>query len=183
MATAPTLPLVSVDEYLNSSYEHDVDFVEGVLVERGMPTIAHSLLQNLLLLYFAQYEKQFRFKALAEARTQVVERARYRVPDVVLCPRPLPHGKFIDVAPLAVMEILSPDDRITDTLSRFRDYEQILGVPGIVLMDPEQYIAYGFKNGSLIETVFQSLEIRGGSERVPFDTAVLFERLRSERDE
>lgn len=177
------LPLVSVDEYLNSSYEHDMDFVDGVLVERGMPTIAHSLLQKLLLLHFAQYEEQFGFRALSEARTQVVERSRYRVPDVVLCPRPLPRGKFIDVAPLAVMEILSPDDRITDTLFRFRDYEQILGVKSIVLMDPEEYVVYGFKNGSLIETAFQSLEIRTGSEHVPFDTGALFERLRSERDE
>ncbi len=49
MATAPVAPLVSMDEYLTSSYEHDVDFVDGVLVERGMPTITHSLLQAILL--------------------------------------------------------------------------------------------------------------------------------------
>src|SRR5438105_3551590 len=40
MAVVPSPPLVSVDEYLNSSYHPDVEYVDGVLVERGMPTIA-----------------------------------------------------------------------------------------------------------------------------------------------
>ena len=49
MANAPTLPLVSVEEYLNTSYEHDMEFVDGVLIERGMPTQAHSILQSLIV--------------------------------------------------------------------------------------------------------------------------------------
>src|SRR4051812_6546936 len=34
MAAAPTVPPVSVDEYMNTSYRPDVEFVDGVLVER-----------------------------------------------------------------------------------------------------------------------------------------------------
>jgi len=48
MASAPTLPLVSVEEYLRTGYEHDMEFVEGVLIERGMPTPAHSALQTIV---------------------------------------------------------------------------------------------------------------------------------------
>ena len=66
MATAPTLPLVSVDEYLNSSYEPDMEFVDGVLIPRGMPTIAHSLLQKLLLFWFADFEDELSFEAMQE---------------------------------------------------------------------------------------------------------------------
>jgi hypothetical protein len=41
-----------------------LEFVEGILIERGIPTIAHSILQKLLLLYFAQYESVMGFVAL-----------------------------------------------------------------------------------------------------------------------
>ena len=118
MATAPNFPLVSVDEYLSSSYEHDVEFVEGILIERGMPTIAHSILQKLLLLYFAQYESAMGFVALPEVRTKIGNLARYRIPDVMLCPRPLPKGRICDVEPWVVVEVLSPDDTLAGTRSR-----------------------------------------------------------------
>ena len=80
MATAPTPPLVSVDEYLNTSYEQDVEFVDGRLVGKGMPTAFHQLLSAILLRWFFQYETEFRFKALADVRTQIIKRARYRLP-------------------------------------------------------------------------------------------------------
>jgi Uma2 family endonuclease len=175
MATAPTLPLVSVDEYLNSSYEHDMDYVDGVLVERGMPTVPHSLLQMIIGAYLRTLEQAHGFKVLPEARTQIIARSRYRVPDIVLCPAPLPK-KIIDVVPLGVIEILSPDDRMSDTLERFRDYSQI-GVQSLVLLDPERYVAWRFDNGSLIQAPVQHLG------KVPFDSEAIFEQLRSELTE
>ena len=71
MATAPTTPLVSVDEYLNSSYRPDVEYVDGYLVKRSVPTYLHSILQAILVSYFRQFEKQYKFKALPELRTQI----------------------------------------------------------------------------------------------------------------
>jgi len=107
---------MGVDEYLNSSFRRDIEYVDGVLVERGMPTIAHSVLQMILIYYFAQYRRAFRFLPLPEVRTQIVERARYRIPDVMLCPTPLPAGKVVTSVPWAVVEILSPDDRMPEQL-------------------------------------------------------------------
>jgi Uma2 family endonuclease len=181
MATAPTVPLVSVDEYLNSSYEHDMEYVDGVLVERGMPTIPHSLLQKLILLWFAQHETPLRFEALQEVRTQIIRGARYRIPDVMLCPRPLPKGRICDVVPSAIIEILSPEDTVSGTRDRFRDYMGI-GVQQLILMDPEEYIAYRFENGSLIENRFTTLSLQNGST-VPFDSDELFARLRAKLTE
>jgi hypothetical protein len=37
--------VVSVDQYLNSSYHPDREFVDGTLEERGTPTITHGLLR------------------------------------------------------------------------------------------------------------------------------------------
>jgi hypothetical protein len=42
MATAPTVPYVSVDEYLESGYHPDKEYVDGVLVDRATPTFAHG---------------------------------------------------------------------------------------------------------------------------------------------
>src|SRR5207253_2349192 len=38
--------LISVDEYLNSSYDPDVEYVDGVLVERNVGDLLHSLTQR-----------------------------------------------------------------------------------------------------------------------------------------
>jgi len=172
--------MVSADEYLSSGYHPDREYVDGVLVERDVPTIAHSLLQAILSEHFRKYRKQFRLAALSDARTQIVERARYRIPDVMLCPVPLPAGKIVNSIPWAVIEILSPDDSLSGQLARFRDYEQI-GVRHMVLLDPEELIAYRFENGSLIETRFTSLDLPPGT--LPFDTEALFRQLVEERNE
>jgi Uma2 family endonuclease len=180
MAVASVIPIASVDEYLSSGYHPEREYVEGVLVERYVPTIAHSLLQVILAEYFRRHRKQFRFAALSEARTQIVERARYRVPDMMLCPVPLPPGKVVNTIPWAVIEILSPDDTLSEQLARFRDYKNI-GVRHMVLLDPEEFIAYRFENRALIETQFTSLELPSGD--LPFDTEVLFRQLEEERNE
>jgi Uma2 family endonuclease len=181
MAVAPTPPLVSAEEYLNSGYHPDREYVDGVLVERSVPTIAHGLLQAILSEHFRRYRKQFRFAALSETRTQIVERARYRIPDLMLFPIPLPAGKIVDATPWAVIEILSPDDRLSDQLARFRDFKRI-GVPHMVLLDPEDLVAYRVdENGSLIETRFTSLDLPTGD--LPFDTEALFRQLVEERNE
>lgn len=182
MSTAPMLPHVPVDEYLTSSYHPDMEYVDGVLVERGMPTIFHGLLQVILTAYFRQFERQHRYKVLAKARTQIIERARYRIPDILLCSMPIPKARIVNVTPLAVVEILSPDDRTSDTLARFRDYSSI-GVPTIVQMDPEEHIAHRFEAGSLLQTQFQGLYLPHVNLSLPFDSEALFAQLRAEYEE
>lgn len=179
MATALTLPLVPVDEYLNTSYRPDMEYVDGVLVERSMPTIPHGLLQFILGSHFRPLEQQYRFKVLPEIRTEIIERARYRIPDVLLCAKPIPSGRIMNITPFTVIEVLSPEDKFTETLSRFRDYEGI-GVKTIVEMDPERYVAYRYEAGSLLETRFQSLYLPHMDVLMPFDSEALFEQLRAE---
>jgi Uma2 family endonuclease len=179
MAALANPPLVPVDEYLNSSYRPDMEYVDGVLVERGMPTIAHSLLQMILIQHFGRHQKALRFLSLPEVRTQIVERARYHIPDVILCPLPLPPGKVVTAVPWAVVEVVSPDDRLPEQLERFRDYKRI-GVRHVVLLDPEQLLAWRFEEGSLLQTRFTSLDLPSGS--LPFDTEMLFGQLAATRE-
>lgn len=176
MASAPTLPFVSVEEYLITSYEPDMEYVDGVLVERGEHTVPHNLLDKMLLFWFAQFEANLRFRALHEIRTQIVERARYRLPDILLVPLPL-RSNICNVVPWVVIEIVSPDDTIGKTRARFLDYSR-LGVLHIIQMDPEECVAHRYSEGSMIQTRFESLELPTGT--VPFDSEELFRRLRAE---
>jgi Uma2 family endonuclease len=179
MASAPAPPLVSADEYLNTSYRPDKEYVDGVLVERSEPTFFHALLQIIVGTYLRQFEQQYRFKVLPELRTQIIEGARYRIPDLLLCATPTPKKRIMTVPPLVVIEVLSPDDRMTESLERFREYEAI-GVGIIIQMDPEKYIAHRFEAGSLFEMRFTSLYLPHVKASFPFDSQALFEQLRSE---
>jgi Uma2 family endonuclease len=180
MAAAPVSPLVPVDEYLNSSYRPDMEYVDGVLVERSMSTIAHSLLQMILIQYLGRLQDSFGFLPLPEVRTQIVERARYRIPDIMLFPTPLPPGKVVTSVPWAIIEILSPEDRMPAQLERCRDYSQI-GVRHVILLDPERLVAYRFEEGSLLQTQFTSLGVPSGS--MPFDTTDIFGQVAERRGE
>lgn len=177
MAAIPNHPaLVSAEEYLSTSYRPEMEFVDGVLEERGMPTELHGLFQALLAAYFWVHRKQFRFAVSVASRTQIQADVRYRVPDIVLAPLPVEHGVVTRV-PWAVVEIQSPDDRPGKMLRRFRDLES-RGIRHIVWMDPEERIAARFENGALIETIFATLELPSGT--LPFDSEALFQQLADE---
>jgi Uma2 family endonuclease len=122
METAPASPSVPVDDYLNTSFRPDVEYADGYLVERSVPTYLHSLLQAILIAYSRQFENECKFKTLPELRTQIVERARYRIPDILLCATPTGIQTIMNETPLAVIEVLSPGDTVIETLRRFRDY-------------------------------------------------------------
>jgi len=98
----------------------------------------------------------------------------------MLCPLPLPSGRVVTRPPWAVIEILLPDDGLSEQLAGCRDYQQF-GVRHVVLLDPENLIAYSFENGALIQTQFTSLELPTGN--LPFDTEALFRQLVEERQE
>jgi Uma2 family endonuclease len=174
MAAETALPFVSVEEYLNTCYlDGDREYVDGVIVERNVGTLPHSLLQKILLKHFAGHEN-IGFVVLPECRTRVAA-SRFRVPDVVLIPQPFNRkAKFYDAVPIAVIEILSPEDRLNAVLARFQDYDA-LGVRFIVQMDPERRVTHVYEHGSLIQRELTSLE--HGEKSIPFDTRALFAEL------
>lgn len=180
IATAPTAPIVSVDEYLKSSYRPDLEYVDGCLVERSVPTYLHSILQAILVAYFRQYERECRFKVLPELRTQIVEGRRYRIPDLLLCAVPTRIDKIMNETPLAVIEVLSPGDTVRETMQRYKDYSSP-GVLHIIQMDPESQVAHRFRDGSLIQTRFETLPVEHTT--IPFDSDYLFGELRREIEE
>jgi Uma2 family endonuclease len=115
-----TAALVSVEEYLNTSYQDgDREYVDGLIVERNVGELEHADIQGLLILQLSK-----RYPSLwvrPEVRVQV-SALRFRVPDVVIVNGPRPEGRIITAPPLAVAEVLSPDDRAVDLEEKIADY-------------------------------------------------------------
>jgi Uma2 family endonuclease len=177
MSTAPTLPLMSVEEYLNSSWQPDMEFVDGVLLERNVGTLPHGSLQGILLVYLDTLRREFRIRAFPETRLKVSGR-RYRVPDVMVVSTPLDtRARTYEGVPLIIVEVLSPEDRLNDVVQKFKDYAT-LGVPHSILLDPVERVTYTFRDGYLVGGHITSLDLPDGRS-IPFPT----ERLMAQLDE
>ncbi|HJZ96377.1 MAG TPA: Uma2 family endonuclease [Candidatus Solibacter sp.] len=176
MAASPTPPLVSVEEYLHTSYpDGDREYLDGVVVNRNLGTPAHSVLQKILTVHFAAYEKQFDLAVRPECRT-LIEHTCYREPDLIVMKRPFQQSdRVIFDTPLLIVEILSPNDTVRSTMHRFRDYDR-LGVPYIIQMDPEDRTTFVYVSGDLVRRDLTSIDVPGGAQ-MPFDSRALLAKL------
>ena len=74
--------------------------------------------------------------------------------------------------PIAVIEVLSPEDRISRYQERFQDYRQ-MGIRHIWVVDPQTRRGYDCSIGSWIET--NSLAVENSS--IAVDLSVIFAEL------
>lgn len=126
--------LVSAEQYLRTSFEHDAEFVEGRIVERPVPTWDHASMQGFLIRELWAIGRRLGLFAVPEQRVQVHPK-RYRVPDVcVVAERPEVRG-IVTRPPYLCIEILSPEDTAVATLEKVREYLNF-GVAWVWVIDP-----------------------------------------------
>jgi len=135
--------LVSVDEYLHTSYEHDVDYVDGRIEERGMPTREHGECQARLWLLLQQRG----LKAFIETRVQTSP-TRYRIPDVCAYSKK-PAESIFTTAPQLCVQVLSPDDQMSRVMDVVGDF-LAMGVPVVWILDPVRKKAYAADTSGLL---------------------------------
>jgi len=125
------------EEYLRTSFPGvDSEFRDGDIVERAIPDVPHSTAQMGSAGFFLQLRKQegLPFFPLPELRHQV-RPGRYLIPDVAVhWPNP-PAEDVPAHPPLIVIEVLSPEDRMSDVIAKFQEYVA-WGVPHVWLIDP-----------------------------------------------
>jgi Uma2 family endonuclease len=136
--------LVPLAEYLATSYDPDVEYVDGVLVERNVGDWLHSLIQSNLI--YALRRKHPHLFAVPELRSRTKE-TRYRLPDVSVLLRP-PGTRFLLEAAHIAIEILSEDDRMSQVLEKLAEYETA-GVAHIWLVDPRLELMSVYEAGDL----------------------------------
>ena len=137
---------VPVGVYLRSSFEPDAEYVDGEIEERPVGEYDHAAWQSALVLYFRQHKMDWNIRVQPELRVRVGE-TRYRVPDVTVLDRDQPIEQIVTRPPMAVFEVLSPDDLMPRMLTKLADYEH-MGIAGIFVIDPKGS-RYQFANGSL----------------------------------
>ena len=154
---------LSIQDYLRLTCDPDCEFVEGVLEERPVGEYDHSTWQTIIAGFFESRGGELNVKARTELRIQVSPN-RFRVPDVAILSRDAPREQVITHPPLAVFEILSPEDTMTRMLEKLADYEH-MGIAAIWVIDPRNRSYFQFSEGKLIpSSVF---DLSGRAFKVP----------------
>ena len=125
--------LVSLEEYLNTDYEPDCDYVDGVVEERNVGKKRHARTQSRLAGWLIAREQQHGYHMLVEQRVKVAG-TRVRVPDICLV-EASDRDEVIQMPPLLCVEVLSPEDRWKRVEVRINDY-LAFGVPTVWIIDP-----------------------------------------------
>lgn len=141
--------LVSVDEYLHTVYEPDVDYVDGVLEDRNVGEKNHAETQYWLIIHFHQGARKWNIRALPEVRLQVLPE-RFRVPDIAVFRLPVPDEQVFTHPPFLCIEILSPEDRMSRMQAKIADY-LAFGVEYVWVIDPPTRGAWVYQKGFMRE--------------------------------
>jgi Uma2 family endonuclease len=166
--------LISIEEYLNTSYRPDVDYVDGEIEERNLGEFDHADLQTQISNLLRNHQNDWGVRVVVETWVRVSP-TRVRIPDVCVLSASLPRERVISHPPLLCVEVLSPRDTLKAMRKRAQDFFD-MGVNDIWIFDPETRTAHvctaatmaGHKTGTLrvartkialsIEEVFSTLD-------------------------
>ena len=155
--------LIPVEDYLKLSTTPDCEYVRGEIKERPVGELDHASWQAALLAWFHDHRESWNIRVYPELRVQVA-RDNYRVPDVALLSRTAPREQIITQPPLAVFEILSPSDSMTEILDKLADYQQ-MGIPAIWVIEPKKQVYFRYSSGQL--TPSTTFDLPGTAHSVP----------------
>ena len=141
MTAVPT----AIEEYLDTDYSPDREFVDGTVVERHLGEQTHSICQfNVTFSLGRRYPKLF---VLPEQRVRTTP-TRCRIPDVCVALQKSPTEVF-ETPPLICIEILSRRDEMSNVLEKLEEYAAA-GVRYIWVFDPRRKKAFSY-DGALRE--------------------------------
>lgn len=155
--------LVSLEEYLNTAYSPDREYVDGVVVERHVGERPHSLVQKNSLIHLQTNNPQI--FVWPEQRLRTIPGRRSRVPDVCVTLED-PGIDVFEAPPFIAVEILSKRDEMSDVLEKLDEYAAF-GVPHIWVIDPRRKKAFTFEGGRLQEVVGEALTARNPEIQLP----------------
>ncbi len=137
---AVSAALIPVQEYLETTYRPDCDYIQGELRKRNVGERPHSRLQAILGAIFEANLSDWRALAMTEQRVQILA-DRYRVADVCVVRDTDPDDLITVVPPLLCIEILSRGDSLAELEEAVDDYAH-MGVQTIWVINPWKRIGY-----------------------------------------
>jgi Uma2 family endonuclease len=147
MATQPVFdPPVSVEQYLSTVFEHDCEYVDGVVEERDLGEFEHAYVQGILIGLFLKNRQEWGAYPLPEQRVQT-QKNHFRVPDVTILREGTPRESILSKPPLLVIEVQSPDTPLRNTAAKADEY-RAFGIEYVWVIDPYARVGYrGTGNG------------------------------------
>ncbi len=134
MAAAPTIPLISEEEYLSTAYEYTTEYVDGVLIPKSVTQLPQGKLLMMLVEAVILHKQALDIVQYADVMMKVAPR-RYRAPDLMILPASHPSDRIVGVPPLVTVEVVGKEDKIVATKLRVRDHIA-MGVRNVLVVDP-----------------------------------------------
>ena len=149
MATGTFVP---VEVYLRSSdYEPDAEYVLGEIEQRPIGELNHAAWQDAICAWFRMHAREWNTRTFPELKVQVAA-DKYRVPDVTVLDHSLSSEQIITHAPIAVFEVLSPQDTVVKLRRKLAEYDA-MGIPQIWVVAPETGIFERYESRCLTPSI------------------------------
>ena len=165
-----TVATIALSEYLRTSYSPDREWVDGEVRERNMGDGLHSVVQVFFIKYFALRDEELGVAVRSEFRTQVAK-DHFRVPDVALLRGDEPFEVIGQTPPLLCIEVLSPDDSMTEMYNKVDDYLR-MGVRAVWVIDPRRRKGMVTEGGDMLTV--EELTVSGTAIRVTMAEVLSF---------
>ena len=170
----PSKVLMDVDEYLHASFDGpDCEYLDGEVVERNVGEKPHSRIQGRFTYLLTQMETTLGIQVMPEIRVPIRAR-RFRVADLAVWRAGNIGDRIPHVPPFLVIEILSPEDRITRMQPKIQEYLGI-GTEWIWLVDPEERKAISYSQSNPAGTLCDVLCTVNPGIEIPL--SIVFEAL------
>lgn len=178
MATAPTLPFVSVEDYLKSNHEPPCEYVDGTLIPKSVPDYIHSRLQKLLLLQLAAQEEKYGIEVCPELHIRI-NPTRFRIPDLCGLTEAPKDGRYPTTPPLFTIEIVSLEEPWPVVRAKVTDHLK-MGVAMVIIADPYNKTVMTVRPGTSLAEVAPPLIVdvqvpEAGVLQIDFD--LLYRKL------
>lgn len=135
MATQPVYDKpIPVEEYLSTVYEHDCEYVDGVIEERDLGEFEHAYVQGLLNSLFTSHEEDWGVFSVPEQRVQT-QATHFRIPDVTVLPAGTKLKGVLRHPPLLVIEVQSPEVPLRRMAAKAVEY-RAFGIQHVWVIDP-----------------------------------------------
>ena len=151
MATGTQIP---VEQYLSTDYEREPEYIHGEVVERPMPNLIHSIVQEFLTVRLHPVGQCCPGLRLRLAKDV------FLVPDLSVFVTSRPTEMVPSTPPDIVVEIVSPDQRYPQFLEKLDECSR-WGVPHIWVIEPQMQRFQVYTAGSLTSVLQFGLPERG----------------------
>jgi Uma2 family endonuclease len=168
-----TRVLMDVGEYLHTSFDGpDCEYLDGEVIERNLGELPHGKAQGNIYFLLRLLADRLGILVVPEIRIRISE-TRYRVADLAVWREGNIGDRIPVVPPFLVVEVLSPEDRLTRVQHMIVEYLAI-GVEWIWVVDPIERNAIIFSQSNPAGTLAHTMRTENPDIEIPLAKALDF---------